>query len=143
MLRTWPWAAARIRFGVSAALTATRKGIPLRPFGEELGEAVAAAIIDLGPGPGEEEVVGADPGELGVADDMGRVGIEDDARLDDPALDQDRVLARYLRAVGGRVDVGALVAAGGGELDRALKALAGHGQGADERPGGSAARPGR
>ena len=85
----------------------------------------------------------ADPGELGVADDMGRVGIEDDARLDDAALDQDRLLARDLGAVGGRVDVGALVAARGGELDRALEALAGHGERADERAGRGLRRPGR
>ena len=51
----------------------------------------------------------AHPGELGVADDMGRIGIEDHARLDDSALDQDRALAGYLGAVGGRIDVGALI----------------------------------
>ena len=56
-------------------------------FGEQLGGAVAAAIVDPEPRPLDEQVAAAEAGELGVADDLRRVRIEDDAGADDAALD--------------------------------------------------------
>ena len=69
MLLTWPCIAARITSGASAELAATRNGTPRRPFGEQLGGAAAAAIIDPQPRPVDEQVAAAEAGELGVADD--------------------------------------------------------------------------
>ena len=79
------------------------------PLGEQLGLAVAAAIVDPQPRALDEGRAAAEAGELGIAGDRGRRR-QDQCRLDDAALDQDRHLARGARVIGAGGDVEPLIA---------------------------------
>src|SRR3546814_4156621 len=85
---------------------------------DNLGLPSAAAIIDLRPRLLDRHLAATDASQLHVADDRGRVRIEDGGRLYNPALDKDRRLAGDLRSVGAGRYIGALILAGGGEAHR-------------------------
>jgi hypothetical protein len=88
------------------------------------------------PGALDEQVAAGEAGKLGVADDSSvprcrRAGMI----VPDPAaLDDDRMVARRSRGVGGGGDVDPLAASGGGEVDPPGQALALERQRPGERP---------
>ena len=113
------------------------EGNAAAPFGEQL--ACPHAIVELGMDAGalNHELVGRQPGELGVAADLDRlpvIGGQQEVGADEAALDDDRIVARRAQCIGVGGQRDALPVAGGAKHGIADKPAAGEGQSPLERP---------